>query len=144
MGKSRWTKVPDFRRIANAISRGIASLSPLKSDPFPPKVPRMKTISRLLSTALLAALLALLATGCASLDKRTQRLALGMSKDQATSLLGSGYKLVGARETVDSRKAEVIRYDDPKYGELLLYFRDNKLVQWGDIRILDNMPDAIR
>lgn len=88
-------------------------------------------------------LAALLSGGCASMEKRTQKLALGMSKDQATSLLGSGYKLVGARETADARKAEVIKYEDPKYGDLLLYFRDNKLVQWGDIRILDNMPESI-
>lgn len=87
---------------------------------------------------------ALLLVGCASLDSRTQRLNLGMTKDQTVSLLGKDYKTVGARETADAGKAEVIRYDDPKYGELLLYFRDNKLVQWGDIRILDNMPESIR
>ena len=28
--------------------------------------------------------------------------------------------------------------DSGDYGELLLYFRDGKLVQWGDIRILDS------
>lgn len=67
-----------------------------------------------------------------------------MTKDQTVSLLGRDYKTVGARETPDARKIEVIRYDDPKYGELLLYFRDNKLVQWGDIRILDNMPETFR
>ncbi len=86
----------------------------------------------------------LLLAGCRSLDSRTQRLNLGMTKDQTVSLLGRDYKTVGARETADASKAEVIRYDDPKYGELLLYFRDNKLVQWGDIRILDNMPESIR
>lgn len=101
----------------------------------------MKPFLRLLAASVLAAILG---AGCASIDKRTQKLALGMTKDQATSLLGGDYKLVGARETPDARKAEVIRYDDPKAGELLLYFRDNKLVQWGDIRILDNMPDAVR
>lgn len=86
----------------------------------------------------------LLLGGCRSLDSRTQKLNLGMTKDQTVTLLGKDYKTVGARETADARKAEVIRYDDPKYGELLLYFRDSKLVQWGDIRILDNMPESIQ
>jgi hypothetical protein len=27
---------------------------------------------------------------------------------------------------------------------LLLYFRDGKLVQWGDIRVLDNMPESVQ
>jgi|APTNR8051073442_1049403.scaffolds.fasta_scaffold35909_2 hypothetical protein len=87
---------------------------------------------------------ALLLSGCATLDSRSQKLNLGMTKEQTTSLLGDDYKVVGARETADARKAEVIRYDDPKYGELLLYFRDGKLVQWGDIRILDNMPESVQ
>jgi hypothetical protein len=65
-----------------------------------------------------------------------------MTKPEATALLGDEYKTVGARETPDASKAEVIRYDDEKSGDLLLYFRDGKLVQWGDIRILDNMPEA--
>jgi len=100
----------------------------------------MKSPSLFLAT--LAA--ALLLVGCASLDSRSQKLSLGMTKEQTTSLLGDDYKVVGARETADARKAEVIRYDDPNYGELLLYFRDGKLVQWGDIRILDNMPESVQ
>lgn len=90
---------------------------------------------------------ALFLAGCSSfgsLDSRSQKLSLGMTKEQTTSLLGRDFKVVGARETADARKAEVIRYDDPKFGELLLYFRDGKLVQWGDIRILDNMPESIQ
>lgn len=90
---------------------------------------------------------ALFLAGCSSmgsLDSRSQKLSLGMTKEEATSLLGKDFKVVGARETADARKAEVIRYDDPKFGELLLYFRDGKLVQWGDIRILDNMPESIQ
>jgi len=92
-------------------------------------------------THVLAAVSALvIRSSCGSMDTRTQKLNLGMTKDQTTSLLGKDFKAVGARESADARKVEVIRYDDPKYGELLLYFRDGKLVQWGDIRILDNMP----
>lgn len=100
----------------------------------------MKLPSPFLATLAAALLLA----GCATLDSRSQKLNLGMTKEQTTALLGDDYKVVGARETADARKAEVIRYDDPKYGELLLYFRDGKLVQWGDIRILDNMPESVQ
>lgn len=90
----------------------------------------------------IAVFAALALAGCGSFDSRTQKLNLGMTKPEATALLGDEYKTVGARETPDASKAEVIRYDDEKSGELLLYFRDGKLVQWGDIRILDNMPEA--
>lgn len=99
----------------------------------------MKSVSTL---PLLAAALLLLG-GCASFDSRTQKLSLGMTKSQTTELLGGNYKTVGAREVPNAGKVEVIRYDDPQSGELLLYFRDSKLVQWGDIRILDNMPEGI-
>ncbi len=94
-------------------------------------------------TTILSAVLALgILSGCGSMDTRAQKLNLGMTKDQTTSLLGKNFKAVGARESSDARKVEVLRYDDPKYGELLLYFRDGKLVQWGDLRILDNMPPS--
>ena len=99
------------------------------------------------SLSLPAILAALFLAGCSSfgsLDSRSQKLSLGMTKEQTTALLGDEYKVVGARETADARKAEVIRYDDPNYGELLLYFRDGKLVQWGDIRILDTMPESVQ
>jgi len=98
-----------------------------------------RSILALLASAALVAL-----AGCASIEKRTQKLSLGMTKDQATSLLGKGYKTVGARESVGTRKVEVIRYDDKEYGELLLYFRDGKLIQWGDIRVLENVPEEAR
>jgi hypothetical protein len=92
----------------------------------------------------IAVFAALALAGCGSFDSRTQKLSLGMTKPEATALLGSEYKTVGARQTPDASNAEVIRYDDEQSGELLLYFRDGKLVQWGDIRILDNMPEAIQ
>lgn len=95
---------------------------------------------RIFTPVLAAAAALVILSSCGSMDTRTQKLNLGMTKDQTTSLLGKDFKAVGARESADARKVEVIRYDDPKYGELLLYFRDGKLVQWGDIRILDNMP----
>lgn len=94
---------------------------------------------------ILAAVIALVAlSACGTMDTRTQKLSLGMTKDQTTSLLGKDYKAVGGREASDAGKVEVIRYDDPESGELLLYFRDGKLVQWGDVSILDNMPGESR
>lgn len=101
----------------------------------------ISSLKSFLTFSVLAATL-FLSVGCSTLDSRTQKLSLGMTKEQSVSLLGKNYKTVGARETADARKTEVIRYDDAKYGELLLYFRDGKLVQWGDIRILDNMPET--
>ena len=64
-----------------------------------------------------------------------------MSKDAVTSLLGSNYVTVGAREDADQKNVEVIRYQK-KEETLFLYFREQKLVQWGDISILNNIPPA--
>ena len=92
-----------------------------------------------------AAVVALiLLAGCASIEKRTQKLSLGMTREQATNVLGNDFRTVGARESSGSHKIEVIEYNDAEYGELLLYFRDGKLVQWGDIRVLENVPEEYR
>jgi len=79
--------------------------------------------------------------GCASMSTKTQRLQLGMTKDQVVNLMGRKHTTVGARESSDARRTEVLRYTDDQSGELLLYFRDGRLVQWGDRSILDNIPD---
>lgn len=89
---------------------------------------------------LLAGAALALAAACQTMDERVQKLRLGMTKQQTTALLGKNFGVVGARESPDARRIEVIRYDDAKRGELLLYFRDGQLVQWGDTRVLDNMP----
>lgn len=104
--------------------------------PMPTKTPSFRPWAVALALALLS--------GCASIEKRTQKLNLGMTKEQATNVLGNDFKTVGARESAGSRKIEVIQYDDADYGELLLYFRDGKLVQWGDIRVLENVPEEYR
>lgn len=96
--------------------------------------------SRLLLSLLACALLVVV-SGCASMASKTQRLQLGMTKEQVVNLLGRKHSTVGARESVDARRIEVLRYEDDQAGELLLYFRDGRLVQWGDRRILDNIPD---
>jgi hypothetical protein len=35
---------------------------------------------------------------------------------------------------------EVLRFDDRKSGEMFVFLRDGRLVQWGDIRALQSMP----
>ena len=96
----------------------------------------MKTIR----CAVLLALL-VLATGCAgSMASRAQKLELGMTKDRVVKLLGRKHTTVGAREESDARRTEVLRFEDPKSGERFVYFRDGRLVQWGDVRALQSMP----
>jgi hypothetical protein len=90
---------------------------------------------------MLASVLLVVATGCVSMSSKTQRLQLGMTKDQVVKLMGRKHSTVGARETTDARRMEVLRYEDGQAGELLLYFRDGRLVQWGDRRVLDNIPE---
>lgn len=80
--------------------------------------------------------------GCASsLESRAQRLELGMGKDRVIRTLGGNHRTVGAREDTASRRFEVLRFEDRKSGEVLVYFRDGKLVQWGDVRVLESMPE---
>lgn len=79
--------------------------------------------------------------GCSStLEGRSQRLELGMSKEQAVRILGKRYRTVGAREDSVAGRTEVLRFEDPKSGDLLVYLREGRLVQWGDPRALDNIP----
>ena len=95
--------------------------------------------TRLWSPATLA--LSLLLTGCAgSIDARSQRLELDMPKEKAIKTLGHRHSTVAARKEGSQARVEVIRFEDKKNNEILAYFRDGKLVQWGDTRALENMP----
>lgn len=97
----------------------------------------MKNLVPIVALGLASALLA----GCAStLDARVQKLELGMSKDLVVRTLGTGHRTVGAREDSTNVRVEVLRFEDPKSGEVLVYLRDGKLVQWGDVTALQNMP----
>jgi hypothetical protein len=89
----------------------------------------------------LLAALCLFTAGCAgSLASRSQKLNLGMPRAQVVKILGGPFSTVAAREEADGRKIEVLRFEDSKSGEMLVYFRDGRMVQWGDVRALDNMP----
>ena len=80
-------------------------------------------------------------SGCAgTLASRSQRLDLGMTKAHVVKILGKKFTVVAAREEFDGRKTEVLRFEDPKSGEMFVYFRDGRMVQWGDVRALENMP----
>jgi hypothetical protein len=96
----------------------------------------MKAIRVVFLLSMLAA-----GTGCASsMASRAQKLELGMPKDRVIKLLGRNYSTVGAREESDARRTEVLRFEDAKSGEMFVYLRDGRLVQWGDVRALQSMP----
>jgi len=79
-------------------------------------------------------------TACASsLSSRAQDLRLGMTLEEATGVVGSGYTTVAARVTTDGQ-VQAIKYTDKKTGDLVLYFKNDKLVQWGDLDILKQIP----
>jgi hypothetical protein len=81
-------------------------------------------------------------TGCASTESRSQKLTLGMSQADATKLMGSDYSTVAARVGADGAPESVLKYDLKRKEPLYLYFRQDKLVQWGDISVLNAMPAA--
>lgn len=90
---------------------------------------------------LLAALVLCGMTACSSLDSRTRKLQLGMSRDQVVNVLGSSYTVVGARQE-SGGAIEVLRFGDKEREQLFAYFRDGKLVQWGDHGMLQQAPEA--
>ncbi len=78
-------------------------------------------------------------SGCASM-KPAQKLELKMSKSSVIELMGPNYTTVAARVNPDGSAASVIKYELKKEGPLYLYFRQDELVQWGDISVLSAMP----
>ena len=80
--------------------------------------------------------------GCSSLAERSQKLQLGMAKDAAVNLLGSDYSVVAARMDADGSAISVLKYQEDKKQDLYLYFRNDKLAQWGDMTVLKAMPKA--
>ena len=83
---------------------------------------------------------AALMAACSTLSERSQSLSLGMTKEQVIKVLGKDFQTVGARESSLEGKSEVLRYKDKDSEELLVYFRDGRLVQWGDTSVLSNIP----
>ena len=95
------------------------------------------------SLTMIVCSLALLAfAGCSSLEKRSQKLQLGMTKKDATSLLGSDFTTAAARTEADGSAVVVLKYSEKNKADLFLYFRQDKLTQWGDSSLLNAMPPA--
>jgi hypothetical protein len=82
--------------------------------------------------------------GCSSVEKRSQELKLGMSKEAAIDLLGSDYTVVAARLEPDGSPVSVLKFKGSDHNDLYLYFRNDKLAQWGDAEVLKAMPAAAR
>ncbi len=94
-----------------------------------------------LSTAL-TSLLLLALVACSSMDSRTKKLQLGMSRAQVVKILGSDYTVAGAKKDADGSALEVLRFGEKKDPGLFIYFNNDRLVQWGDNQVLQNMPGA--
>jgi hypothetical protein len=97
---------------------------------------------KVLTQGLLIVTAMLWLAGCSSVESRSQKLTLGMSRADATDILGSDYTTVAARTEPDGSSVSVLKYEVKKKGPLFLYFRQDKLVQWGDSSVLSAMPGA--
>ncbi len=82
-----------------------------------------------------------LLSSCSTMSDKTQGLSLGMSKEQVIKVLGKDFQTVGARDSSVHGKVEVVRYKTDDDGDLLVYFREGRLVQWGDTSELANIPE---
>lgn len=93
-------------------------------------------------TSIVCTLTLLALAGCTSLEERSQNLQLGMAKATAIKMLDSDYTTVAARMDADGNSVSVLNFPTKNEKGLYLYFRNDKLVQWGDIGVLDAMPPA--
>jgi len=78
---------------------------------------------------------------CSSMESRTRKLQLGMSRAQVVGVLGSSYMVVGARQE-SAGAVEVLRFGGKGDDPIFAYFRDGKLVQWGDHEMLQQAPES--
>ncbi|MDE1172038.1 MAG: hypothetical protein PW734_12665 [Verrucomicrobium sp.] len=89
---------------------------------------------------LLALAVVLVLTACASFTQQTQKLSLGMSTAQVKDILGGNYTVLASRYGQDGRPSEFWQFRNPDSGQLFsIYFKDDKLVQWGSPDALKNM-----
>ena len=93
-------------------------------------------------TTIVCSLTLLALAACSSLQKRSQKLQLGMTKAAAIEILGSDYTVVAARAEADGSPVSVLKFSEGKKDNLFLYFRNDKLAQWGDADALKAMPPA--
>jgi hypothetical protein len=101
--------------------------------------PFMKNIR----TIVICSIALLVVAGCSStLEKKSQGLHLGMGKQTCIDTLGKHYAVVASRMEPSGTPVSVLRFREPKQDDLFLYFRNDKLVQWGDIEVLKGMPPA--
>jgi uncharacterized protein YceK len=98
----------------------------------------MKHLLQSLAVVIVIAVL----TGCSSVSSRTQKLQLGMSKADAIKIIKTDHSIAGARRDAAGQDVEVLKFEGDNKSDLFLYFRDDKLVQWGDQSVLQNMPKA--
>ena len=94
-------------------------------------------------TLIVCSLALLVLAACSSIEKRAQKLQLGMSKEAAIEVLRSDYTVVAARVEADGSPISVLKFPgSKKKKDLFLYFRKEKLTQWGDTDALNAMPPA--
>jgi uncharacterized protein YcfL len=93
-------------------------------------------------TPIIGTLTLLALVSCSSVETRSQKLQLGMTKTTAIKTLNSDYSIVAARVDTDGSSVSVLKYPMEDKKALYLYFRNDKLTQWGDTGLLDAMPPA--
>ncbi len=64
-----------------------------------------------------------------------------MTRPEVINLMGSDFRTVAARVEPDGSSVSVLKYE-MKQEPLFLYFRQDKLVQWGDVSVLKALPPA--
>lgn len=112
-------------------------LSEISPSFAPP--PRAKQFS---PTIVTFAVMSVFLVGCAgTIHQRAQGLQLDMPREQVIKTIGHQHSTVAARKERDDQNVEVLRFSDKRGDEIIGYFRNGKLVQWGDLSVLRDMPE---
>jgi hypothetical protein len=96
---------------------------------------------RFCKLALLSVLAAVIAS-CATMSEKVNTLQLGMSTTQVKGILGTNYVVKAAKTNSQGQKVELWEYKEDKNSDpYWIFFRDDKLVQWGTPESIKALPE---
>jgi hypothetical protein len=100
----------------------------------------MKVFRAVLLVSISMALL----VGCASYEKRVNRLELGMNQAQVERLLGSNFTNKAARVEADGTQTRLLEFTHPRQSRTIwVFFRNERVVQWGSPESLRHFPQHL-
>ncbi len=99
-------------------------------------------MKRALSLVLFGVVAVFLAA-CSTMTENTQKLQLGMSTAQVKDVLGGDYTVKASKYAPDGQPMQVWEFKDQEtHDTYWIYFKADRLVQWGTPEAIKGMPDV--